>query len=345
MSSTTSDHDHGLSHSAHKLWIGYESWAIAEYGLRASEDRRSAARELKDSVDYRAKALPFHLNLLSDICQSGLDFHKSDPHHADSRRLLRQVAIQAQYLFDDLIFNVISLFDYIGCFAGLVAKGLNSHQIDWRKAVGTLKTSPHFRTAAAASKSAHSQLVERLLRYRSELTHFRRDRVDGYVSVDLMGHGGDDLQVSVPRDFARAVLRLDAADSHRNGEYPIAVVATQLVAQANSAAVVIVDALEKDVENLPNTTPATRPDMLVRRWSRAHVFQELCADPKLLLAGADHVGGMHAGTSFRLILEMKDGTSQTTEWIDLRPFLAETPDVSTVVSILRDAALRALRSS
>src|SRR5690606_829711 len=81
-------------------------------GLEANA--RDIAARLRDSIWSRFESLRFHHGLMISVReQQARRLSESSDHNARSNAILT-ASWRAHYLFDDLVFNAASLFDYLG---------------------------------------------------------------------------------------------------------------------------------------------------------------------------------------------------------------------------------------
>jgi hypothetical protein len=127
---------------------------MAEAKRGRPRDRRKAeatiAYSLRESVVYRAEALAWHasmLDLLNRAAPRRLAAVEQDD--AAEYQLLIHIAYEHFYLFDDLAFNALSLFDYVGNTVGFTLYGDQRRKARWDRI-------EHFARDAAYETRAHT---------------------------------------------------------------------------------------------------------------------------------------------------------------------------------------------
>ena len=91
---------------------------------------------LRDSIIYRLFSIRFHLHLISNIQDNIVkSMEKKFPN--DDVELFLIGRDRLLYIFDDIVFGVCSLLDYIGNIIGLIYIGQHKANIKWN---GCLKS-------------------------------------------------------------------------------------------------------------------------------------------------------------------------------------------------------------
>ena len=332
-----------VDRAARALVVAYELWVRAEHGSAKDAESVDAARTLANSIRYRAAALGFHAELLERTYEAAFEAHRQDTNDLQRRFLLREAAFQLQSLFDDLVFNAISLFDYIGCLVGLLVEGgKGSHKIGWHKGIGKAKQARVEASVQSALKEVDRPFVTTLLRYRSEIIHFRSDEVDGHVSMSLFGPDDHKLHVTAPRWFTEVVRLKSGQEESFLPDAPIVATGIAVLARSLGGASSILAAIRRHVEERPTSTPCTSTDSLTARWSRAGVLRRLSADPRLSELGVIRVGAVYRGPWFSLLIVRGEDDTIESEPIDLRPLLDDELATQVVLEQLVNLALETL---
>lgn len=96
---------------------------------------------LRDSVDYRGGAVVWHLKVLaSHYYELGQKLQQTWPESFGDPIRIRQERVGLSYLLDDLVFNLMSLYDYFAKFLSLVCLGENGKSYPkWKSLVGVAK--------------------------------------------------------------------------------------------------------------------------------------------------------------------------------------------------------------
>lgn len=183
---------------------------------------RDAAVEIRDSIRARFESLSFHYHLLVRI-HEGHSQALEDRAPASSEEDfpgLWQAAWQEQFLFDDLVFNAASLFDYLACAIWFGFHGRNHRKKKWNDVTSAAREpgrepdpkdgpSIHGSLTGRKALAADRDFVGDLAGYRADLIHHR---VDAGTASSRYKHDGEDLaadlSVSLPANYAKAVKAL-----------------------------------------------------------------------------------------------------------------------------------------
>ena len=128
--------------------------------------------QVRGSLLYRINAIVYHINILINQRkeinkQIGREFSNNTANPISIENLI----IHQYYLFDDIIFNLLSMFDYISAMIGFM---FENKYYKWNSLV---KSARNNNTAIGNEMFAkdivklHSDWVDPLLQYRSDLIH------------------------------------------------------------------------------------------------------------------------------------------------------------------------------
>jgi hypothetical protein len=175
----------------------------------------TALLQLRDSVIYRANSLRFHINLLEAIIKGHSDDLKKDNFGGKSRGItVHDVSEQSMYLFDDLVFNSISLYDYFSGFIGYILDGEHGKKADWDKIVkicydvqnvhktNFAKKVHHLRTFKDKVIEVDKNRVKKLMSYRGILYHNKNDIAHSTGTQNLLDTEKSFYFVEIPELFA-----------------------------------------------------------------------------------------------------------------------------------------------
>lgn len=176
---------------------------------------------LRDSLSYRAEAVLWHPAMLRVLQSTGTRrLRDSRPNTLESHGLLLQVASEHHFLFDDLVFNSLSLFDYVGNSVGFSLYGERRRKAKWAR-IQRYAADPAFEQrehpATRISSSAlgacilgvYAKLVKALTEYRAALIHYEaqlgpgESRFEFKNAEDGQLHAEYTLLLRVPQRFAR----------------------------------------------------------------------------------------------------------------------------------------------
>ncbi len=134
---------------------------------------------LRDSIIYRLFSMRFHLYLLNDIQENIIKSMKMKFPDEDTKLFLLG-RDQMLYIFDDIVFGLCSLLDYLGNMIGLVYIGQHKANIKWSGCIKSCRDKNNLLNNYSISKYLIEQdklWVSDLYCYRSRLIHDRKDSV------------------------------------------------------------------------------------------------------------------------------------------------------------------------
>lgn len=110
------------------------------------------------------------------------------------------VALRQEFLFDSIIFNTISFFDYLSCFLSFII--FNDKKSQWQSIANSARTKSSFKETEIAKTidNLDRVFVSKLNQYRSELIHYSKDNVGFNTSFDLK-QGIEKIVVFAPLGF------------------------------------------------------------------------------------------------------------------------------------------------
>lgn len=225
--------------------------------------RHSACQEriigLRDSVLYRFESLEFHRALLGQRHAECLRELRSDPLRRDGLEVVRWASRDLKFLFDDMVFTSMSLFDYTGSMVGFVLHDEIKRNIKW---AGARKCATQATNADANSviptvnriyQSPIGDLVNRLndewikglAEYRNALIHERSDTAGGRLHTEFSGGTFSvTVEITAPIAFTKRIAFL----SHHTEEHPLELLeaASWVVTKTFVASVALTDTLTEE---------------------------------------------------------------------------------------------------
>jgi hypothetical protein len=174
--------------------------------------------DLLGSVQYRQNAVEWHLrNLCTQHSQFEQNLYKSA--FADSSWYKYDTL---NYLFDDFVFNLISLYDYFGSFLYVSFVDPQKPKKMWsRLANAAGNKNNEFSNCLLAKEifQHHREWVIKLNQYRAEVIHYnlKQGNAKKKISIDnVKGTMKAELQVSLPEDLVK-LLSLEECKQNENG--------------------------------------------------------------------------------------------------------------------------------
>ena len=162
--------------------------------------------KIRDSISIRLNSLIFHYKVLNSI--------HNPSNKVETRELFPWVTdlipINQKYLFDSIIFNAISMFDYLACMINLV---IERNKDKWERTWTSLENSARNKNPLKASRlgqkivEVNKDWVNNLNEYRSELIHYQTENLGAKQSYDVL-NGQLDILVLAPQQLKKFFKQL-----------------------------------------------------------------------------------------------------------------------------------------
>lgn len=233
---------------------------LTEKEIEQFVNKKEILFELRDAFFYRQDSLIFHFNLLSEIQDNTKSKFNLDLSSRGKNSLLKASAFQQEFLFDDILFNTMSLFDYFGNFIGYIFFGEKGKKYRWKRLLNHCKKPKKENIGKERKRLINSKIrpqlqenhihwVQHLNSHRSEIIHYKVDEINGELtySIPIQGKSlpkkDSQIKVFVPEDFAQ---KFNLGDS----EGLTLIQATAwLMSKSSKTIVGMLKALEKDIAN------------------------------------------------------------------------------------------------
>lgn len=170
--------------------------------------------KIRDSILFRFESVLFHLIALVKKHQEIINYqyeHFSEKAFNDIQ-LIVEYKEQIHFLFDDIIFNSCSFFDYLANLMGFMYLGMNSMNIKLNGIAKAMrdKNNPISKTKLGPLVvSNHKDLITHLYDYRSRLIHRGRDLAGGGVILHPKKNSVEiDFEVDPPAKFVKRIKML-----------------------------------------------------------------------------------------------------------------------------------------
>lgn len=137
---------------------------------------------LRDSVLYRLSSLGWHIH---NLCKQHSQYEKAFSINPGDNNLHYANTFQS-FLFDDFVFNLISLYDYYANLLGFLLIGENKRRIGWDGlAKSAMDRSNKFSGNIIANNVAkhENEWVKRLSAYRAEVIHYNIQESKGTMHI------------------------------------------------------------------------------------------------------------------------------------------------------------------
>jgi hypothetical protein len=206
---------------------------------------------LRDSLTYRAQSVVYHLNFmrgqLAAYQAQALSQFRTAP---GSPVFLMQCQHALTFLADDVIFNVMSMLDYLGNLVGCTILGPNVRKLKWNGAVKAARDKSNRLSTTTTGRlmiDLHAQWIDRLHGIRSRLIHEYVQLGDGGQKITFEN---DQmvcrLRFELPNGIVNRLPFLKEA-AHTNGAVDLFDGIEQIALRAFDATITVTNALHADL--------------------------------------------------------------------------------------------------
>lgn len=186
---------------------------------RPSRDKTDNRYLLRDSMTYRMKSINYHLNLMIKRNNEILIKLRGNPFQFSEMEMM-SAQNEFMYLFDDLVFNVSSIFDYFGGLIGCLYVDIDKHKIKWKgceRACAKDDNQMSTYKIAELVTSENRAWIQQLFEYRSKLIHFHKDNVTSSKQLTFNSNGFTSVfKVDRPDVFLKLMKQYSRVDADEN---------------------------------------------------------------------------------------------------------------------------------
>lgn len=198
---------------------------------------------LRGSIQFRVQAVHWHyVNLLSQHERAESE-HLSKIKNDEASEHLLGVLNRQYFLFDDVVFNLISLFEYIGNLVGYFWMGEHGKQKGWPGVANSAldKSNDFSRLGVACTiAAAHRQLFTKLEDYRADIFHYQ-SRLGGVGTRLEFPTEGNPLRIEIGMSESfKKIFEMSSVESNEN----------ELIAYSKHAIIKSFEAIEKVMDHL-----------------------------------------------------------------------------------------------
>ena len=175
-------------------------------------DKSKIIFEIRDSLIYRAWFVQWHVDYLQRQHRA---FEKELQGQIlevlNSPQLLFTHRSVLSFIFDDIVFNSASMFDYIGNLVGLAYLGPNKTRLKWNGALNSSrdKSNPIYGAPVAEKLLiAHKEWVDHLMNYRGDTIHHKIDLGTAGHKFEISKEKLDvKLNAHIPCSLAKSIFQ------------------------------------------------------------------------------------------------------------------------------------------
>ncbi len=158
----------------------------------------------KNALIYRWSAVWWHVSHTDEVIAS-VQLQAQNPEHRGNLMPIFIGFKDHHFLFDDAVFNLVSMFDYLAGLIGLVLTGNLQKWHKWNSLVKTLRTNDYGRPEASQFLiSTHQDWVDKLSSYRAGVFHEKTDLSKGEFFEDWVA-GEVQVRYFVPEGAMRTI--------------------------------------------------------------------------------------------------------------------------------------------
>lgn len=213
--------------------------------------------DLSDSIHNRVESVIYHLRCLRIINKKMTEQLIASFPSADlDEFLMMRGADIPRFFFDDIVFNLMSLFDYMGNLFGFSFSGRSGGGTQWEGARRKCKKATSEKGKGGNSKSEdlmvctlilkyHKDLVKSLAKYRGKLIHFKKDKTKSQISTDLLHPEKSEFTVFAPEEFINGFEEL--AELSKEKELTLVETAAWIIKKSLTAVNEILSALRQKI--------------------------------------------------------------------------------------------------
>jgi len=171
-----------------QLTIGLRDLVFPRKDIFKKNPIQNSKYILRDSIIYRAGSVRFHLKLLLFIKGSIEKAFTEDLKKINDLPLMIQGTENMLQLFDDIVFHICSMFDYLGNLIGLLYCGQDKMKLKWNGILNSIMDKNNKLSKASIVpilEQTHKELVNPLFNYRTRLIHHKKDSARGLQKTYL----------------------------------------------------------------------------------------------------------------------------------------------------------------
>ena len=171
---------------------------------------------LRDSIQYKFRSILFHRYIFKQVIDSFNKQLSKDYNHNKHHELFYSCTEQAMYVVDDIIFHLISLFDYLGNLVGFLFYGDNKRRIKWDGIVRCCKNPEWENNNTGSNKINRSnvsiivqilerKILQKLREFRAELIHYRYYIPGGEMTISLTDLDSSRIHLETPKRLYKII--------------------------------------------------------------------------------------------------------------------------------------------
>ena len=162
--------------------------------------------KLRSNIQHRVESVGWHyINLESMHERAESEYFVNVKNDNEHQYLLQQLRIQ-YFIFDDIVFNLLSLFEYTGNLVGYFLKERHGKKLKWKGVSKSArdKNNEFYKTdIAQVIDKADRNLVTKLEDYRAKLFHYENDMGSIGTKIEFASERAIQIQIEMPNSFKK----------------------------------------------------------------------------------------------------------------------------------------------
>jgi hypothetical protein len=170
--------------------------------------------QIRDSISLRTESLIFHYKMLNSIHNPSTKIVTDQIFHLN----IDLIPIYQKYLFDSIIFNSLSMIDYLSCLINLVIeKNKDKWKRTWHSLENHIRNNPQLCKTKLGIKiiEINKDWVSKLNEYRAELIHYQSESLSSKQSFNAYNRQLDVL-VLAPQQLKKYFKELKGITEKQN---------------------------------------------------------------------------------------------------------------------------------
>lgn len=231
--------------------------------------------DLTNSITHRYYGIHYHLELLINEHDASNYFLNKNPRHISqfhsAHSVLQRSTMNQFSLFDSLIFQTLSLFDYNSSLIEYICGGKKEPKKKWTSICKASrdKKNNSFSQLKIASLilKINEEWLDKLYFYRSQLIHYKSERGGNLLRQNLKS-GESVIRVYAPQQFVDHFSRLNQLNSKY--EITLRFVSFWLVSKAFSDTIKIISEIREFMNNHRVVPKSEQPYTFNRKGDNSH---------------------------------------------------------------------------
>jgi len=191
-----------LNHNVIGILTGY---GAAPTGFAKRTELMERVLDLRNCISYRIEAIIFHQEVIDTYwpkIQEWLISHLVNNKGKEPEKTFLNAQDTLLFIFDDIIFNIISLVDYFGNLISVIYSGEQYRNKKWKGLLNLINNKEDKLPIDDLIIQHNKDWVNDLTEYRAKIFHYDRDK----TKTIIYGiYGGVSTYVATPKKFIKSM--------------------------------------------------------------------------------------------------------------------------------------------